>query len=528
MSDVEAVLRERTRELAARIKELNCLYRASDLLQRETLELEVKLRQIPGLLVSGLRFPEVARVLLEVDGDRYEVDWNEPRGVEFREPVMIASREQGSLHVAYGPDEKGPALGADERALVRAIATRIGAMLDRRRAEAERLALEDQLRQSQKMEAIGRLAGGIAHDFNNLLTSIKGLTSLALKELEDEHPIRADLEEIEKAAQRAAGLTRQLLTFSRKQRVRLVPVDLNAVVRQMENMLRRVLAESISLDVSRAPGLPSVLADPSQLDQVVMNLVVNAQDAMRSGGTISVTTALEVVRDEPGGGVPPGTYALLTVSDTGIGIAREHLDKVFEPFFTTKPPGEGTGLGLATVFGIVKQGGGFIQVESELGAGSTFRVFLPLAPGGAEPAAEIGMAPAEPGRGTETVLVAEDDASVRRLVNRILARAGYRVLQAENAQEALEVARGQDGSVDLLLTDVVMPHAGGEELYERVRREWPRVRVLYMSGYTDNPVVRLEAEDPDGAFLAKPFPPEALLTKVRRALDRESRTNTDR
>jgi len=526
MSDVEFVLRERTRELAARMKELNCLYRASDLLQRDNLDLEVKLRQMPGLLVSGLRFPEVARVLLEIEDRRYEVEWTQPHGPVAREPIIVNGREAGALHVAYGPHRNGPEPSPDERTLVAAIATRIGAMLERQRTEAERLALEDQLRQSQKMEAIGRLAGGIAHDFNNLLTSIKGLSSLALRELEPGHPIRPDLEEIEKAAQRAAGLTRQLLAFSRKQRLKLVPVDLNDVVSGIEKMLRRVINERIELHASYGRGLDPVMADPSQLEQVVMNLVVNAQDALRDGGTIEISTRRESIGEERGP-VPPGEYAVLSVRDTGVGIAPDHLDKVFEPFFTTKPPGEGTGLGLATVFGIVKQGGGYVHVESRLGAGSTFLVYLPFAP---DLAADGDGEVPEPKllSGFETVLVAEDDASVRRLVNRILRRAGYRVLQAENARQAVEVISENDGRVDLLLTDVVMPHAGGEELFEAVRDRWPGVRVLYMSGYTDNPVVRREAEDPNGAYLAKPFAPEALLTKVRRVLDREPQTLADR
>jgi signal transduction histidine kinase/CheY-like chemotaxis protein len=525
MSDVEFVLRERTRELASRMKELNCLYRASDLLQRDTLDPEVKLRQMPGLLVSGLRFPEVARVLLEIDERRYEVEWGQPHGPVAREPVRVNGREVGALHVAYGPHGDGPDPSPDERTLVAAIATRIGVMLERQRAEAERLALEDQLRQSQKMEAIGRLAGGIAHDFNNLLTSIKGLSSLALRELSPDHPIRPDLEEIEKAAQRAAGLTRQLLAFSRKQMLKLVPVDLNDVVSGIERMLRRVITERIELHATYGRGLQPVMADPSQLEQVVMNLVVNAQDALGEGGTIEIATRHESIGEERGP-VPPGEYAVLSVRDTGVGIAPDHLDKVFEPFFTTKPPGEGTGLGLATVFGIVNQGGGFLQVESRLGAGATFRVYLPFATETAHEEAEDS----EPDTlaGFETVVVAEDDAAVRRLVNRILGRAGYRVLQAENARQALEVIEDAEGRVHLLLTDVVMPHGGGEELYDLVKARWPGVRVLYMSGYTDNPVVRREAEDPNGAYLAKPFAPDALLAKVRRVLDREPQTLADR
>ena len=526
MSDVEEALRERTRELAARIKELNCLYRVSDLLQRESLDLTVKLRQLPGLLISGLRFPEVARVLIEADARRFDVDWGEPRGPVFTQSIEVGGQVHGAIHVAYGPDADGPSIGSDERALVQAVALRVGVMLDRHRAEGERLALEEQLRQSQKMEAIGRLAGGIAHDFNNLLTSIKGLSSLALNELEAGHPIRPDLEEIVKASQRATGLTRQLLAFSRKQLLQLVPVDLNAAVLDLETMLRRVLREGVALRASYDHTLPPVIADPSQLDQVVMNLVVNAQDAMPHGGTIELITTLERVPSERAQ-IPAGEYALLTVRDSGVGIPPEHLDKVFEPFFTTKSAGEGTGLGLATVFGIVQQGGGFIDVESRIGVGSTFRVYLPLA--GASAVVDTPVErPAPPAGGTETVLVAEDDASVRRLVDRILGSAGYHVLSAESAEQALALAEAHQGRVDLLLTDVVMPRIGGEQLHGRIVEQWPGVRVLYMSGYTDDPVVRREAQAPEGAYLAKPFPPELLLAKVRRALDREPQTLSDR
>jgi signal transduction histidine kinase/CheY-like chemotaxis protein len=523
MSDAGFALRER--ELAARVNQLECLYRASDLLQPDSLDLEERLRQVPGLLVTGLRFPQEARVLLEVEERRYEVEWGRPHGPVAREPIRAGGREAGALHVAYGPHADGPDPGPDERMLVAAFATRIGAMLERHRADAERVALEDQLRRSEKMEAIGRLAGGIAHDFNNLLTSIKGLSSLALRELPPDHPIRPDLEEIEKAAQRAAGVTRQLLAFSRRQMLGLVPVDLNDVVSGIEKMLRRVINERIELHTTYGRGLSQVMADPSQLEQVVMNLVANARDALRDGGTIEIATRHQSVGDEPGP-VPPGDYAVLCVRDTGVGIAPDHMDKIFEPFFTTKPPGEGTGLGLATVYGIVTQGGGFVVVESSPGAGATFRVYLPFAhetarhePEDPEPSSAAAF---------ETVVVAEDDASVRRLVNRILGRAGYRVLQAENARQALDVVEENAGRVHLLLTDVAIPHAGGDELSELVRRRWPGVRVLYMSGYTDNPVVRREAEDPNGAYLAKPFAPDVLLAKVRLVLDRKPQTLADR
>ena len=506
----------RLADLEARVRELECLYRGAELLQRDDLDVDARLERIPALIASGMRNPEGAAVRVHVDDRTYEDAWRDAHEPALAEPVVADGQDRGAVLVAQAPHAEP---SAEDRALVREIAGRVGRMLERQRIEVDRRILEEQLRQSQKMEAIGRLAGGIAHDFNNLLTSIKGLSALALKDLPPSHPIRPDIEEIEKAAKRAAALTRQLLAFSRKQMLKLESVDLNAVVSGLESMLRRLIAEHIDLRATYAPALPPVTADASQLEQVVMNLVVNAEQATRSGGMITIETALAVVTDQPAT-VPPGSYALLTVSDTGVGIAPDDLDKVFEPFFTTKT-GEGSGLGLATVFGIVKQGGGYVEVESRVGVGSTFRVYLPLA---REPTVdERRLAEPTPAfdSGTETILVAEDDASVRRLVNRILERAGYRVIQAEDAGAALALAEQEKGRIDLLLTDVVMPRMSGQELWAHVRRRWPGVRLLYMSGYTDNPVVRREAEDPAGAFLPKPFAPEALLAAVRRTLDRE-------
>ena len=507
--------RDRTAELEARVRELECLYLTSELLRRDDLSAEERLRRIPTLLAAGLRHAGAVRV--RVDDRTFDEAWDDASTARIREPIVVEGRERGAIEIAHRASR---ASVARDRALARTVADRAADMLERERVHGDREALEEQLRQSQKMEAIGRLAGGIAHDFNNLLTSIKGLSALALKDLPAGHPIRPDIQEIEKAASRAAALTRQLLAFSRKQMLKLEAVDLNAVVASLESMLRRLIAEHIELRTTYAPALPPVSADASQLEQVVMNLVVNAQQATRSGGLITIETGLAVVTDDPAT-LPPGDYALLMVSDTGVGIEPDEIDKVFEPFFTTKS-GEGNGLGLATVFGIVKQGGGHVEVESRVGVGSTFRVYLPLA---REPTSDERLQSAEfaagADAGTETILLAEDDASVRRLVNRILERAGYRVLQAEDAGAALAVAEAEQGRIDLLLTDVVMPRMSGHELWGHVQRRWPGVRVLYMSGYTDNPVVLREAEDPAGAFLPKPFAPEALLAAVRRTLERD-------
>lgn len=376
------------------------------------------------------------------------------------------------------------------------------------------------VRRSDRMEAIGRVAGRIAHDFNNLLTSIKGLSSLALSELEPGNPIRSDLEEIEKAAQRAAALTRQLLGVSRRQALKLVPVDLNAAVAGLVARLEGDLDERIELRATCAPELPRVLGDPGQLDLVLANLVANAGDAMPHGGTIEITTRLAHVTDDRSP-VEPGRYALLTVRDSGTGIDPEHVDRIFEPFFTTRETVERAGFGLATAFVSVQQSGGYIDVESSSGVGSTFLVYLPLAE---EPSA----ASAEPADGRETVLLADQDPAARALVVDTLEAAGYHVLPAESASRATAIADQHDGDVQLLLIDLAMPRKDAQDLHEHLRRRWPGVRVLYMSSYTDDAVGGRQAEDPDGTPLVKPFLPEALLTRVRRVLDRESPTFMDR
>lgn len=380
----------------------------------------------------------------------------------------------------------------------------------------ERKALRDKLAQAQKMEAVGRLAGGIAHDFNNVLTAIVGFGDLVANELPQTSPIRADVEEILKAATRASALTRQLLTFSRKQVVRPELVDVNGVVVNMEPMLRRLLHEDIELRVELGMGLGFVRVDRSQLEQVLLNLVVNAKDAMPAGGTLTISTA----RDEGNGTSPErrddpvGGYLVLTVSDTGVGMDAQVQAHLFEPFFTTKEPG--TGLGLATVHGIVEQSGGFVSVHSEPGHGTSFQVSLPRL--SAAPRVTAVDEPAVTG-GNETILVAEDDATVSSLAKTVLTHRGYRVLVAPNGVDALRVAAQDGRPIDLLLTDVVMPSCGGRALAEDIGRRHANARVLYMSGYPDDTIAQQGVLDPAAPFLAKPFTPDALLLAVRSALD---------
>jgi signal transduction histidine kinase/ActR/RegA family two-component response regulator len=380
---------------------------------------------------------------------------------------------------------------------------------------------EEQLRHAQKMEAVGRLAGSIAHDFNNLLSVILSYSVMLLRDLKPMDPIRHDVESIRKAGDRAADLTRQLLAFSRQQVLAPRIVDLSESVRGLERMLGRLLGEDIELSTlcERAPW--PVRVDPGQLDQVLMNLIVNARDAMPRGGQLTVEIT-NVVLDERYAtehlGVTPGQYVLLAVSDTGVGMDKQTQEKIFEPFFTTKGAGRGTGLGLATVFGIVQQSGGTIWVYSEPGKGSTFKVYLPKAEGQQQ---EDYPDTSEPTRleGSETILLVEDEDEVRIVAREILRRYGYDVLDARNAGEALLTCERFDEPIHLLLTDVIMPQMSGRELAERLAPTRPEMKVLFMSGYTENAIVHHGILDSGVAYLQKPLVPDALARRVRAVLD---------
>jgi signal transduction histidine kinase len=379
----------------------------------------------------------------------------------------------------------------------------------------DRRSLEMQFRQAQKMEAVGQLAGGVAHDFNNLLTAIMGYARFALDRAADDEQ-RRDLEEIVKAAGRAAALTKQLLSFSRRHVMETVSIDLNLLIVDMVTMLRRMIGEDIELTTSLGQDLSCVRADRSQLEQVLMNLVVNARDATAGGGAIVIQTrAVTVDSPPPHPELKPGGYVTLTVSDNGTGMSDETKARLFEPFFTTKPRGQGTGLGLATVYGIVMQTGGAIDVESEPGRGSSFTVYLPTEKGAAQPverAAETQRA-----SGTATVLLVEDEQSVRELVRIILERAGYSVIEAANPDEA-ETLFAAMRSIDLLVTDVVMPGRSGFELFNQLHAQMPSLRVLFISGYTDYAMFDATIVERDLAFLEKPFSAEGLVAKVREVL----------
>lgn len=388
----------------------------------------------------------------------------------------------------------------------------------------QRHLLEEQLRQSQKMEAVGRLAGGVAHDFNNLLTIINGYGRMVLEELSVDNALRSRVQEILHASDRAATLTSQLLAFSRRQVFQPKLLELNHVISNMERMLRRVIGEHIELKTDLSPDLGCVKADSGQMEQVLMNMAVNSRDAMPVGGRLVISTAgVRRKRESPSIGAVEAPYVRLTISDTGVGMDENTRAHLFEPFFTTKERGKGTGLGLSTVYGIVQQHGGDIEVESDPGRGAKFEIFLPVSDDVRD--AQITDAVAySPARGTETILLVEDEAGVRHLAREILRRSGYRVLEAADGYEAIRLFREQGQAVDLLLTDVIMPLMSGRELAEQLMAMRKGIRVLYMSGYTDDVIAYCGELGPEADFMQKPFAPDVLARKVRAALDAQQRS----
>ena len=404
---------------------------------------------------------------------------------------------------------------------------------EQKRAAREKAELEGQLRQAQKLEAIGQLAGGVAHDFNNILTAILGNVDVACSALEHHGPVPAPvttaLEHIEHSAQRAANLTRQLLAFSRRHPCQPQIVDVNRVTTGLEPMLRRLLAENIALTITTDPALKAVCIDPGQLEQVILNLAVNARDAMPDGGRLTLETTNEHLSPEDVSATPevrPGPYVMLRVSDTGCGMDAATMERIFDPFFTTKPVGHGTGLGLATVYGILKQAGGHIQVASEPGRGTTFRVYL-LASSERAPDPHAGITDEQALTGTETILVCEDDDGVRELAVSSLKEAGYRVLPAAAGAEAQRVVAQRCGPIDLLLTDVILPDTNGRELSRLLTARAPNLRTLYVSGYTANVLAHHGVLQPDVQLLEKPFTRTGLLSRIREVLNKErSHTGT--
>lgn len=434
-------------------------------------------------------------------------------------PMTFMGRTVGCVEIqtyklaAYGPEhETAMRLAAS----LAASAVENVSLIERERAK------EDQLRQSQKMEAIGQLAGGVAHDFNNLLTVITGYSELTLRKLAKDDPLRTYIEGIATAGARAAGLTRQLLAFSRRQMLQSKVLDLNQVVEEMDKLLQRLIGEDVHLASVLHPFLGQIKADPGQIEQVIMNLVVNARDALPKGGKITIETGHATLDDDYVRnhiGSHAGHFVVLSVSDNGIGMDAETQKRAFDPFFTTKEVGKGTGLGLSTVYGIVKQSEGSIWINSELGKGTSFKVYLPRIDEVNEQGEDDETDAATAG-GRETVLLVEDDDMVRKLSRGILEHYGFKVLTASNGKEGLLICTDFKGRIDLVITDVVMPIMSGRELSEHLPKLRPETRVLFMSGYTDDAIVRHGILDEQFAFIQKPFLPDALIRKAREVLDR--------
>jgi two-component system cell cycle sensor histidine kinase/response regulator CckA len=466
--------------------------------------------EIIGRLVSEV----IDREVFEEVAKKHLDECLRGRPVKYELRYRYPDLGERDLAISYLPVEGRD--GVDRVACV------LSDVTDRKRAEEALTLKEEQLRQAKKMEAVGRLAGGVAHDFNNLLTAIIGYSELALMQLKQEDRLRSNIEEIKKAGRRAADLTRQLLAFSRRQVMQPRPLNLNRVIGDINGMLGRLIGEDVEVRTVLERNLCAIRADPSQIDQVIVNLVVNARDAMPLGGKLTIETA-NVFLDESYAaehlGVTPGLYARLSITDSGLGMDRATQESIFEPFFTTKEATKGTGLGLATVYGIVKQSGGWIWVYSELGKGTTFKIYLPHSK---DPVEERRPAPSKGGplMGSETVLLVDDEEAVANIAYEALVTYGYTVLKVTDGFQALAVSKHYNGPIHLLLTDVVMPRMSGREVAEQITAVRPEVLVLFMSGYTETAIVHHSVLDEGIDLVEKPFSPESLSRRVREVLDR--------
>lgn len=481
-------------------------------------DLEGKFLDVNPALVAMLGYESAQAVLSLNPADDVFLSHSEQAGImrDFQRGLRLTNIEVHWRH------KEGHAItvrlsgcmvkNADDTKVIEAIAEDVTA----------RVTLENQFRQAQKMEAVGRLAGGVAHDFNNLITVIRGYAEVILDNAGPGEDATAKVEAIYQAANRAASLTRQLLAFSRKQMLELKPVDVNAIVIDLERLLRPLVGEDIEWRMELVPALNCTRADPGQIEQVFMNLVVNAKDAMPRGGKLTIATANVTLGEDIRRKYPyvqPGNYIMLAVSDTGQGMDKHTLDCVFEPFFTTKEQGKGTGLGLSTVYGIIKQTRGYIFAESELGKGSTFRIYLPKMEEAAEPLAPSPQAPSVAAQGSETILLVEDEECVRQLIRETLQSKGYKVLEADRGDTALQIAAAHSGRIDLLISDVVLPGMAGKELGRQLLATSPNTKALFLSGYTEEAIIHQKMLEPGSAFLQKPFMLQALARKVRDVLN---------
>ncbi len=466
---------------------------------------------VGGCALDGTHPDDVAKVAAVFEKGLNSEEATEPVEYRYRHKngSWLVLESIGRSYV----DEKGARVGI--------VNTRD--ITERKQAEEALRRSEEQLLQARKMEAIGQLAGGVAHDFNNLLTAINGYSDLTLRKLKKEDPLRHNIEEIKKAGERATALTRQLLAFSRRQVLQPQVINVNAVIADMTRMLPRIIGEDIDLKAALSDELGNVKADPGQIEQVILNLAINARDAMPHGGKLTIETRNVVLDEkyaESHAAITPGLYVLIAVSDTGSGMSEETRGHIFEPFFTTKEPGRGTGLGLSTVYGIVKQSSGDIWVYSEVGSGTTFKIYLPRVDAEAEDYLHQPEAQEAP-RGTETILLVEDEEMLRSLTREVLEMCGYRVLAASTGAEALRICERHLEPIHLLLTDVVMPEMSGRFLAGCVLRIRTEMRVLYMSGYADEAIVHHGVLAEGTNFIQKPFTPDSLSKKVRGVLDAE-------
>jgi len=517
--------RELMHALGERVKELTCLHGAARVLQEDRSTTADWLEALAALVPPAWQYPAETAVRLTV-GD---LEFASPGYVRTpwaqRAEFQCGENTPGAIEVVYlsekPADFEGPFL-REERHLIDSLAEMLRSAVERRLTKSALEASEAQFRQSQKMEVVGQLAAGVAHDFNNLLVIVSGYSEILIPTFETDDARKGMVAQIRQAADQAAGLTRQLLAFSRQTVLEPKVVDLNDLVRENEKMLRRLIGEDIRLTTVLEPVLDSVKVDPGLIGQVIINLALNARDAMPKGGTLTIETRNLRGKDAAGrAGSSPGRQVLLAVTDTGIGMTAETRARVFEPFFTTKEPGKGTGLGLATVYGIVKQSGGVVQVESEPDRGASFQCRFPVAD---EP---LTVEASEPSITTglpvgETILLVEDEEPVRSMIRLVLESAGYTVLEASRGSEALRVAEQHREPIHMVITDVVLPEIGGREVAEQLSERWPKIKVLYLSGYTNDAVVRHGVLRESVAFLQKPFKMEALIRKVRRTLNGET------
>ncbi|MEK6777738.1 MAG: ATP-binding protein [bacterium] len=453
-------------------------------------------------------------------------------------PVCQARRDKRDATITMETDNPHNSIGRPIEVMIKMIRDERGKPLnvlmgihdlsgleEARKAEEERLRLQSQLIQAQKMESVGRLAGGVAHDFNNLLTGILGYTDLALTHVPDDHPVKEMLDVIKDSSQKASTLTKQLLAFSRKQVLDMKIVSLNAIAEKMATMLKRMIEENIILELRIKTPIRNIMADSAQIEQILMNLVINARDAMPDGGHLIIETSEEILDDNycrNHHGAEPGTYVMLSVTDTGKGMSPEVQENIFDPFFTTKEMGRGTGLGLSMVYGIVKQHRGHIWVDSEVGKGTSFKIYLPAVQEEVEMKEQNRKEDEEMPGGTETVMVCDDDPSILRLIVYVLKFLGYHLLQASSGEDALKVIHAFAGNIDLLLTDVVMPGMNGKELANAFLAAYPEAKVIFISGYTDEVITRHGILEPGMEFLQKPLTPDILARKVRDVLDKRT------